>query len=87
VEAAEGERAEAEAEDGRARLDPARREGRVGEPEAEVDGVSWRVVIGLVGCWGFGRVLLLRVRYIPVCMDTKEPQTEMEALSSRPVMR
>jgi hypothetical protein len=37
---------------------------------------------------GFGGVLLLlRVRYIPVCMDTKEPQTEMEALSSRPVMR
>jgi hypothetical protein len=64
---------------------------RVGEAEAEVDGVSWRC--GLVGCWvwekrntkqGAGGGL---GGYIPVCMETKEPQTEMEALSSRPVMR
>lgn len=85
VEAAEQEGSDAEAREGGAGLDPSRRLVGCREPEPNVDRVPCvtyeypsrrrSYTPGAGSC------------YIPVCIDTNEPQMDIEALSRRPVIR
>lgn len=90
MEAAEEEGADAEEAERGAGFDPAGALSWCCEAEADVDSVSWEwVLMVMSSCrWSWHGVfgVLFGVGDLPVCMETKDPQSEMAELSRRPVM-